>query len=73
MQKEKNQMYDLVKELLSCRAPSPSYLVFLFEQLTLFKLRAIKEGIPYKFVTSSQFLDAFAQSDFSKESLLCEL
>ena len=60
MQKEKNQMYDLVQELLSYRAPSPSYWVFLFEQSNLFKLISIKEGRPYQLVTYSQFLDSFA-------------
>ena len=31
MQKEKDQLYILSRELMSSRAPSPSYLVFLYE------------------------------------------
>ena len=73
MQKEKNQMYDFVWELLSCRSPFPSYSFFLFEQSTLFKLISIKEGRPYQFIISYQFLYGFTQSDFSKQKLLCEL
>ena len=48
MQKEKDQLYALFQEIMSFRAPSPSYQVFLYEQLTLFKLKALKEGRPYQ-------------------------
>ena len=44
MQKEKEQMFTLTQKLLSCRAPYPSYPVFLFEQMTMFKIKALKEG-----------------------------
>ena len=37
MQKEKDHMYILSHELMSSRVPSPSYPVFLYEQLTWFK------------------------------------
>ena len=35
MQKEKEHMYTLSQELLSCRGPSPSYSIFLYEQMPL--------------------------------------
>ena len=42
MEKDKEQMLTLTHELLSYRAPSPSYHVFLFEKMTLFKIKALK-------------------------------
>ena len=42
MQKDKEQMFTLTRDLLSCRAPS--YPMFLFEHMTLFKIKALKEG-----------------------------
>ena len=59
MQVEKDQMYTLSQELLSTRAPSPSYPVFLFEQFICFKLKPVKEGRPYEMATSAQFLETF--------------
>ena len=59
MQKEKDQLHILSQELLSTMEPSPSYPVFLFEQIIWFKLKAVKEGRPYKIETSSQFLETF--------------
>ena len=46
MKKEKEQMYTLTQEFPCCKAPSPSYPVFLFEHMTMFKRRALKEGKP---------------------------
>ena len=34
----KKQMYNLIHELLSCRAPSPYYSIFLYGKITLFKI-----------------------------------
>ena len=51
MQKEKEQMLTLTQDLLSCRAPSPSYHVFLLEHMTLFKIKDLKKGRPWKIVT----------------------
>ena len=64
MQKEKDQLYILSQELLSTRAPSTSYTVFLFEQFIWFKLKAVKEGRPYEMETSTQFLETFMESNF---------
>ena len=41
MQKDKDQMYDLSRELIGTRKPSSSYPVFLFEQFAWFKLKAV--------------------------------
>ena len=46
IKKEKEQMDTLTSELLSCRVPSPSYPMFLFEQMTMFKRRVLKEVKP---------------------------
>ena len=73
MQVEKEQLYTLSQELLSTKAPSPSYPVFLFEQFIWFKLKAVKEGRPYEMETSAHFLETFMESDFVEQNLLCEL
>ena len=63
-QKDKEQMLPLTQELLSCRAPYLSYPIFIFEQMTLFKIKDLKEGGSWKIVTPSQFLETFTQSNF---------
>ena len=68
-----NQLYTLPQELMSSRYPSPSYPIFLYEQLTLFKLKALKEGRPYKLASSAQFLETFMERSFTEQNLLCEL
>ena len=59
MQQDKDQMYALVHEMLSCRSPSPSYSIFIYDQFTLFKLKSIREGRHSKMATTSQFLEKF--------------
>ena len=66
-------MYILIQELLSYRDPSPSYPVFLYEQMVPFKIRALKEGRPYQLFSTPKFLDTFIKSDFSDQNFLCEL
>ena len=46
MEKDKKNMLTLTHELLRCRSPSPSYPVFLFEQMILFHIKALREGRP---------------------------
>ena len=46
MEKDKEKMLTLTHELLSYRAPSPSYPVCLFEQRIMFQIKALKEGRP---------------------------
>ena len=72
MQKEKYQLCALFQELMSFRAPSPSYPVFLYEQLTFFKLKYLKEGRPFRLTPSAQFLETFMESSFTEQNLLCE-
>ena len=45
MEKNKEQMSTLTHDLLSCRAPSLSYPVFLFEHMILFQIKALNEGL----------------------------
>ena len=73
MQKEKDQLYTLSRELMSSRAPSPSYLVFLYEQFTWLKLKELKEGRPYEVASSAQILETYMESSFTEQKLLCEL
>ena len=73
MQKEKDQLYTLSRELMSSRAPSTCYPIFLYEQLPLFKLKALKEGIPYELASSTQSLETFMERSFIEKKLLCEL
>ena len=73
MEKNKEQMLTLNNDLLSYRSPSLSYHIFLFEQMIMFHIKALKEGRPWNIVTPSQFLETFTQSEFSEHNLLCEL
>ena len=73
MKQEKEQMYALIQELLSCRSSSHSYYVLLYEKLILFKLKAIKEGRPYQVITADQFMATFARAPKNDQNLLCEL
>ena len=57
---------------MSFRALYPSYPVFLYEKLTLFKLKSLKEGRPFKLTPSSQFLETFMESSLTEQNLLCE-
>ena len=51
MKQEKEHMYALIQEILSCRSLTPSYFIFRYEQLTLFKLKALQEGRLLNLVT----------------------
>ena len=73
MQQDKDPMYSLIQELLSCRGPSPSYQICLQEQLNLFKIKAIKEGRPCEMVKTPEFPQVFTQSDFIDQHFLCEI
>ena len=64
MWKDKEKMLTLTHDLLSYRTPSKSYPVFLFEHMTLFHIKDLKEGRPWKIVTPSQVLETLTQSDF---------
>ena len=66
-------MYALSQELMSFRDPSTSYPVFLYEKMTLFKLKSLKEEIPYQLNPTAQFLETFVESIFTEQNLLCEL
>ena len=66
-------MYTLSRELMSSIYPSPSYLVFLYEQTTLFKLKSLKEMvIPYQLKLSVQFLETFVERIFTEHNMLCQ-
>ena len=69
----KKQMYNLIHELLSCRAPSPYYSIFLYGKITIFKIKSLMEGIPYQFITYSHFLVGFVQTHLPEQNFLCEL
>ena len=47
--------------------------MFVYGQVVLFKIRAVKEGRPYQLLSTPKFLDTFIKSDFSDQNLLCEL
>jgi len=73
LQKNIQTMYNLVEQVLICRSPSPSYSIFLYEQMTLFKIKAVKEGRPHKIALSFDFMDTFSHSEIEEQHLLCEL
>lgn len=66
-------MYDILHELLSFKKYSPSYPLFLHEQLILFLLAKIEENKLYEMTTTMTFLETFNHSNFVEKNLLCEL
>ena len=58
---------------MSSRVPSPSYSVFLYEKMTLFKLKSLKEGGIYQLTPYAQFLETCVESSFTEQNLLREL
>ena len=57
---------------MSFRDPSPSYPVFLYEKMTMFKLKSLKEGRPYQLTPSVKFLQTFVEINAIEHNLLCE-
>ena len=47
--------------------------MFLYEQMVLFKIRALKEGRPFQLVSTPKFLNTFIKNDFLYQNFLCEL
>jgi len=66
-------MYTMMQQVLICRNPSPSYYVVLYEQLTLFKMKAIMEDWPHKITLVLEFLETFFQSGITYQHFLWEL
>jgi hypothetical protein len=66
-------MYNLVEQVLICRSPSPSYSIFLYEKMTLFKIKVVKEGRPHKIALNFYFMDTFSHSEIEEQHLLYEL
>ena len=73
MEQDRRIMYSLARRLLCYRKPSPSYLIFLYEQFYLFQLRVIKTDKPYQIIDSRSFLKAYSSSDSADQHLLYEL
>ena len=63
LQKNIQTMYNLVEQVLICRIPSPSFSLFLYEQMTLFKIKVVKEGRPHKIELNFDFMDTFSHSE----------
>jgi hypothetical protein len=73
LRQEKNVMHMMKQQVLICINPSPSYFVFVYEQLTLFKMKAIMEDHPHKITLIPEFLENFFQSGITNQHFLCEL
>ena len=73
MQKEKDQVYALSRELIGTRKPPSSYPVFLVKQFVWFKLKAVQEGRSFEIATSEKILETFLGRNFEEKNLLCEL
>ena len=73
MEQDRRVMYSLARQLLCCRKPSPSYPIFLYEQLYLFQLRANQANKPYQINNPNSFLKAYSSADLVDQHLLSEL
>ena len=72
MEQDRRVMYSLARQLLCCRKPSPSYPIFLYEQLELFQLTTIQADKPYQINNPNSFLKAYSSVDSAYQHLLCE-
>jgi hypothetical protein len=72
LKKEKRQMSSLLGAILSCRAPSPTYFVFLHERYFLFQFRAIAAHKPHNITSPETFLGVYYKSNTEDRNLLCE-
>jgi len=63
----------MTQQVLICRKPSPSYSIFLYEQLALFTMKALEKGRPYKIHKFREFLETFNHASIKDQHLLCEL
>jgi hypothetical protein len=56
MKTDKEQMFNLVQEVMGCLPPASCYSLFLHERFLLFYMESIKNEISYKIENGVQFL-----------------
>jgi hypothetical protein len=66
-------MSSLLGSILSYRAPSPIYSVFLNERHFMFQFRAVETCKPYKVTSAETFLKVYYERNKEDKDLLCEL
>jgi hypothetical protein len=69
---DKEQMFNLVQEVMACRPPASCYSLFLHERFLLFCMESIKNEISYKIEDGVQFLRIMRHHDVPTQHLMCE-
>lgn len=69
---DKEQMFNLVQEVMACRPPASCYSLFLHERFLLFCMESIKNEISYEIEDGVQFLRILRSRDVPTQHLMCE-
>ena len=69
---DKEQMFNLVQEVMACRPPASCYSLFLHERFLLFCMESIKNEVSYEIEDGVQFLRIMRNHDVPTQHLICE-
>lgn len=70
--KQMDTLCSLYNDVLSCRAPSKNYALFLLEQYLQLKIKAVKVGAPIQINIVNDFIDYCKHYGVKFQRLLCE-
>ena len=73
LEKDKQELEQLMDGVLACRAPSTNYNVYLTEKFMIFKKNAIIQNIPLRVESSYCFKEAYMSICNQEKDLLYEL
>ena len=73
LQLDKKKIFSLVQQVMACRPPAHSYVLFLQQQFLFFFLESIYKEICHEIEDSIQFLYILKIHDIIGQHLMCEL
>lgn len=68
----KEQMFNLVQEVMACHPPAYCYSFFLHEHFLLFCMESIRDEISYEMEDGVQFLRILRSHNVPTQHLMCE-
>jgi len=69
---DKEQMFNLVQEVMACHPPASCYSLFFHECFLLFYMESVKNKISYEIEDDIQFLWIMRSHDVPTQHLMCE-
>ena len=66
-------VFSLYSDVLTCRAPTTNYDLFLGELYLFLKIKAVEVGKPTNFKTIEEFFQCCNEKDEQVQHILCEL